>query len=43
MPRNLRSRVTLVAVVVVLSGWYLYPPKRTINLGLDLQRSEERL
>src|SRR5256884_489744 len=37
MPRNLRSRVTLVAVVVVLSGWYLYPPKRTINLGLDLQ------
>ena len=37
MPRNLWSRVTLVAVMVVLSGWYLYPPKRTINLGLDLQ------
>src|SRR2546427_2206281 len=37
MPRNLASRVTLVAVMVVLSGWYLYPPKRTINLGLDLQ------
>src|SRR3989442_10926556 len=37
MPRNLWSGVPLVAVVVVLSGWSLYPPKRTINLGLDLQ------
>src|SRR5256886_17585479 len=37
MPRNLWSRVSLVAVVVLGSVWYLYPPKRTINLGLDLQ------
>src|SRR5881398_954350 len=37
MPRNLWSRVGLVAVVVLGSVWYLYPPQRTINLGLDLQ------
>src|SRR5947209_17967320 len=37
MPRNLWSRVSLVAVVVLGSVWYLYPPQRTINLGLDLQ------
>ena len=30
-------RVALVAVVVAVSIWYLYPPKKTINLGLDLQ------
>jgi preprotein translocase subunit SecD len=29
--------VILVAVVVAVSGWHLYPPKRAINLGLDLQ------
>jgi preprotein translocase subunit SecD len=37
VPRNLWQRVTLVAVVVLGSVWYLYPPTRTINLGLDLQ------
>jgi preprotein translocase subunit SecD len=37
MPRNLWSRVSFVAVVVLGSVWYLYPPQRTINLGLDLQ------
>ncbi len=30
-------RIGLVAVVVLGSIWYLYPPKKTINLGLDLQ------
>jgi preprotein translocase subunit SecD len=37
MPRNLWQRVSLVAVVVLGSVWFLYPPTRTINLGLDLQ------
>ena len=30
-------RVGLVGVVILLSFWYLYPPKKQINLGLDLQ------
>ncbi|HEV8616792.1 MAG TPA: protein translocase subunit SecD [Methylomirabilota bacterium] len=37
MPRNLGFRIGLVAVVLVGSLWYLYPPKKAINLGLDLQ------
>ncbi|MBI3634809.1 MAG: protein translocase subunit SecD [Candidatus Rokubacteria bacterium] len=37
MPRRLWFRVGLVAGVVLLSIWYLYPPKKSINLGLDLQ------
>jgi len=37
MPRNLRARIALVLVVIAASAWYLYPPKKTINLGLDLQ------
>jgi len=37
MPRHLRFRIGLVLVVVAASVWYLYPPKNTINLGLDLQ------
>ncbi|HEU4368040.1 MAG TPA: protein translocase subunit SecD [Methylomirabilota bacterium] len=37
MPRRLWLRSSLVAVVVALSLWYLYPPRRSINLGLDLQ------
>ncbi len=37
MPRRLWLRSGLVLAVVVLSIWYLYPPKKTINLGLDLQ------
>src|SRR5437667_4029170 len=37
MPRNLRLRIGFVLVVVAGSVWSLDPPKRTINLGLDLQ------
>jgi preprotein translocase subunit SecD len=37
MPRRLWLRSGLVLAVVILSIWYLYPPKKTINLGLDLQ------
>ena len=37
MPRHLRVRIGLVVLVVLASLWYLYPPKKTINLGLDLQ------
>ena len=37
MRRNLWGRIGLVVLVVVASLWYLYPPKKAINLGLDLQ------
>ncbi|HEY7206368.1 MAG TPA: protein translocase subunit SecD, partial [Methylomirabilota bacterium] len=37
MSRHLGVRVALVVVVVAVSLWYLYPPRKTINLGLDLQ------
>src|SRR5712691_1571880 len=37
MRRNLSVRIGLVVVVILGSIWYLYPPKKTINLGLDLQ------
>jgi preprotein translocase subunit SecD len=37
MPRRLWFRTGLVVVVVLLSLWHLYPPKKRINLGLDLQ------
>jgi preprotein translocase subunit SecD len=37
MPRRLWFRSGLVLVVVAVSLWYLYPPKKSINLGLDLQ------
>jgi preprotein translocase subunit SecD len=37
MPRRLWLRTALVLIVVVGSIWYLYPPGKTINLGLDLQ------
>ncbi|HYR40163.1 MAG TPA: hypothetical protein VEW27_13455 [Methylomirabilota bacterium] len=37
MTRRLWLRVGIVAVVAVVSVFYLYPPKKTINLGLDLQ------
>ena len=37
MPRRFWARIALVAAVVALSIFYLYPPQRTINLGLDLQ------
>ena len=37
MRRQLGGRIALVVVVVVVAVWYLYPPDKTINLGLDLQ------
>src|SRR5262245_1361931 len=37
MPRNFWPRIALVAVVILASLWYLYPPHKRINLGLDLQ------
>ncbi|HEX9822216.1 MAG TPA: protein translocase subunit SecD [Methylomirabilota bacterium] len=37
MPRRLWVRSSLVVVVLALSLWYLYPPRQSINLGLDLQ------
>ena len=37
MRRNLALRVGLVVAVVAVAVWFLYPPKKTINLGLDLQ------
>ena len=37
MPRHLRVRIAFVVLVVAVSIWYLYPLKRTINLGLDLR------
>jgi len=37
MTRRLWLRVGLVAFVVAVSVFYLYPPKKTMNLGLDLQ------
>jgi preprotein translocase subunit SecD len=37
MPRNVWPRIVLVSAVILGSVWYLYPPKKTINLGLDLQ------
>ena len=37
MRRYLWARVGLVAVVAAASLWYLYPPAKTINLGLDLR------
>ncbi len=37
MRRYLWLRIALVVVVVLVSVWYLYPPQKRINLGLDLQ------
>jgi preprotein translocase subunit SecD len=37
MPRHLRVRIAFVLLVVAASVWYLYPLKRSLNLGLDLQ------
>ena len=37
MRRNLWLRIGLVVVVIAVCAWLLYPPKKTINLGLDLQ------
>jgi preprotein translocase subunit SecD len=37
MSRRLWLRTAIVLGVVAASVWFLYPPRRTINLGLDLQ------
>jgi len=37
MRRQLGVRIALVVVVILVSVWCLYPPAKTINLGLDLQ------
>jgi preprotein translocase subunit SecD len=37
MRRQLGVRIALVVIVVAVSVWYLYPPAKSINLGLDLQ------
>ena len=37
MRRNLWLRIGLVVAVIAVCVWLLYPPKKTINLGLDLQ------
>src|SRR5262245_19165682 len=37
MPRRIWAGIAIVSIVVLGSLWYLYPPKKTINLGLDLQ------
>ena len=37
MPRHLRVRIAFVLLVVAVSVWYLYPLKKALNLGLDLQ------
>jgi preprotein translocase subunit SecD len=37
MRKHLWLRIAIVVVVIAGSTWFLYPPKKTINLGLDLQ------
>ena len=37
MRKQLWLRIGIVAAVLVISAWYLSPPRKTINLGLDLQ------
>jgi preprotein translocase subunit SecD len=37
MRKQLPLRIAIVVAVFAVSAWYLYPPKKTINLGLDLQ------
>jgi len=37
MPRRLWVRAGIVVAVLAASIWYLYPPQKSINLGLDLQ------
>jgi preprotein translocase subunit SecD len=37
MRRRLWLRIGIVVAAVLASIWYLYPPRDTINLGLDLQ------
>ena len=37
MQKSLTWRIIFIVVVLVFSGYYLYPPQKTINLGLDLK------
>ena len=37
MRKQFPLRIAIVVAVLAVSAWYLYPPKKTINLGLDLQ------
>ena len=37
MRKYLWLRIAVVLTVIAGSVWYLYPPRKTINLGLDLQ------
>lgn len=37
MPKDLRWRALLTVILVGLAIWKLYPPRKTINLGLDLK------
>jgi preprotein translocase subunit SecD len=37
MRRHFPLRIGIVVAVVVVAVFFLYPPKKTINLGLDLQ------
>ncbi len=37
MPKNLKWRALLTLALVALALWKLYPPRKTINLGLDLK------
>ncbi len=37
MPRYLWLRIAVVVAVMAAAAWYLYPPRKAINLGLDLQ------
>jgi preprotein translocase subunit SecD len=37
MRRHIPLRIGIVVAVLAVAVWYLYPPKKAINLGLDLQ------
>ncbi len=37
MPRYLGLRIGIVVAAILGSLWYVYPPQKSINLGLDLQ------
>jgi preprotein translocase subunit SecD len=37
MKKNMKWKALLIAVVVIVFGWSMYPPEKRINLGLDLK------
>ena len=37
MRKNMKWKALLIAVVVVVFGWSMYPPEEEIKLGLDLR------